>query len=261
MKIIKPEDWPIDPEVAKLTVDQIDNDIAELTSILDGRASEEVLHQFLASHTYFFESSEVLNLYDLSPLYSKVKLGDEYVMDFCCFRTYSFGPQWLFVEIESPSSKLFLKNGNFSSKANHAIEQAKDWSNWVARHLDEAQKKMPLIDFVRSFVFIGRRREYTQKAVQKLRRENFKTNSGEIIIHSLDWFLDKGKQVKARVESLGNKGNWNIPLKALSNSDLKDGLPLDAVKWMHHIEEMYIANKEGKEYHKSFLRDNHYFPE
>ena len=70
----------IDPLVKSLTEDRLDNDIVEYRALLDANVPEERIHNFLSNHTYFFNG--VIRLFGSCPVYSKVKLGHNYEVDF-----------------------------------------------------------------------------------------------------------------------------------------------------------------------------------
>src|SRR6266568_1991084 len=95
----------VDPLVRKLTTKIVEQDADEFEDLLDRKVSEAVIHDFLAQRSYFFNG--VIRLYGLSPLYSKIRLGSEHEIDFVCFDTGSYGPEWRLVEIEGPCKRLF----------------------------------------------------------------------------------------------------------------------------------------------------------
>jgi hypothetical protein len=82
-KCEKATGFPVDPLVSALTQNKIDFDVQEYLRLLDTEAPEQAVHDFLAAHTYFFNG--VVRLRGFSPLYSKVRLGTEYEVDFACF--------------------------------------------------------------------------------------------------------------------------------------------------------------------------------
>ena len=75
----------IDPLVAALTPDVIQDQIRTFESLLAANSIEESVHAFLATHSYFFNS--ILRMFGVSPLYSKVRLGSTYEVDFAWFDT------------------------------------------------------------------------------------------------------------------------------------------------------------------------------
>jgi hypothetical protein len=87
----KPQPIEIDPCVKALTPKQVEKDADEFKCLLDSLVSEQTLHEFLAYHSYFFNG--IIRLSGVSPLYSKIRLGSEFEVDFACFDTGSFGPE------------------------------------------------------------------------------------------------------------------------------------------------------------------------
>ena len=72
----------------------------------------------------------------LDPFYrlvdSQSPLGAEYIVDFV-IETYD--GSYKLVEIEKPTDRLYLKNGNPSSALTHAEQQVLDWQGWVRRNI------------------------------------------------------------------------------------------------------------------------------
>src|SRR5260370_7432208 len=75
------------------------------------------------THIFF---NGVLRLHGYSPLYSKIRLGSEYEMDFVCFDTGSYGPEWRLIEIEGPNKRLFTKSDDPSPHLSHPTQQVSD---------------------------------------------------------------------------------------------------------------------------------------
>jgi hypothetical protein len=84
-----------------LTSEKVDSDVAEYLALLDSQVNEGRVHEFLASHSYFFHML-LLDICYPYPLYSKIRLGSDYETDFASFISSSFGPEWRLAEIESP---------------------------------------------------------------------------------------------------------------------------------------------------------------
>src|SRR5258708_5391927 len=124
----------MNPLVSSLTSADVQDHIQEYASLLDGSSDEGPVHQFFADHTYFF--AHLLRLNGQSPLYSKIKLGDQFVVDFAGFDKSSSGPEWYLIEIESPTCKMFTKAGRRSAKLTHTIQQVSDWRTWGQENLD-----------------------------------------------------------------------------------------------------------------------------
>ena len=207
---------------------EIDEQIQEYRGLLDSEVSEHELHQFLASHSHFFNGA--LRLFGHCPLYSKVKLGHDHEVDFAWFDTGSLGPEWRLVEIESPTQKLFTQAGEPTAALNHAVLQVRDWHDWIHENLDYARKLMPRIKYPLGYVFMGRRSELTPSNQKRFRRL-VHDNRMLMEIHTLDWFASAAATTKNLVED-GGGGGWTVPKEALSHSDLSSGLPTEAMEWM-----------------------------
>lgn len=217
----------IDPLVAGLTPHIIYNDIASLRSLLDAKSAEESVQAFLGNHSYFFNG--LLRMFGVSPLYSKVRLGSSYEVDFAWFDTGSYGPEWRLAEIEAPRFRLFTESGEPSARLNHAIQQVRNWHSWIHENLDFARKLMPLIEYPMGYIFMGRRDELTDARRKRLRRIAYE-NRMSLEIHTLDWFLSAAMSTLTLVGPKG--GNWPVPMKALTHADLAAGLPPTAREWI-----------------------------
>jgi len=106
----------------------------------------------------------MLDPYIPTPLYSKVKLGHDYEVDFAWLYNDSFGPEWRLIEIEGPTAVLFTKSGNASATLTHAIQQARDWCDWIHQYLEYGQGLIPRISYPFCYIFLGRRKELTGPA-------------------------------------------------------------------------------------------------
>jgi hypothetical protein len=240
--------FEIDPLVKQLSVEQIELDIKSYQSILDSSSStENDLHQFLANHSYFFNTR--IRLGGVSPLYSKIKLGSEHEVDFAFFDTGSFGPEWVLIEIESPKHSLITKTGDLSSQLNHAIKQIQDWNIWIRENLSYARKMMPLIDQPIGFVFMGRRKDLNESGRKILKATNHSYRH-TLRIHTLDSFIDGARSVINLVEKK-NCGDWWLPMKALPHSDLAKGLPTVAQDFFSR----WANEEERKHWQKEILRE------
>ncbi len=232
----------IDPLVKKLTPRQVEDDAQEYAGLLDAQATEAKVHEFLASHSYFFNG--VIRLYGCSPLYSKIRLGSEYEVDFVCFDSGSYGPEWRLIEIEGPNKRLFTKSGQPSADLLHAIQQVRDWHTWIHDNLDYARKVMPQIEYPLGYVFVGRRSELSSSDRKKLCRLAY-DNRALLKIHTLDRFEGMARSVLTLVGESG--GHWPVPMRALSHRNLSQGLPKEAAKWINGPFATYALETMTKE--------------
>ena len=241
----------IDPLVKRITAQNIKEDIDEYRSLIDRNAPEEVIHQFLANHSYFF--NDLIRLFNSSPLYSKIKLGSDFELDFCFMDPSSFGPNWVFIEIEKPEYKLFNKSGDPSNKLSHAIRQVQDWQNWVSENISYARKTMPGINYPRGYVFIGRRKELEGKPelINRLERINY-DNRLSVEVRTFDYFITSALSVLNLLNKENLNGFWDLPLKALGNTNLKMGFPIE---WRDYFRSHSLKTEDGKFWHNEKMED------
>jgi Shedu protein SduA, C-terminal len=242
---------PIDPLIKQLTSKQVAADAAEFKRMLDSKVREHKLHEFLASHSYFF--NRMLDPYVPTSLYSKVKLGHDYEVDFAWLHHDSFGPEWRLIEIEKPSTALFTKAGNASATLTHAIQQTRDWCDWIHQHLEYAQRLMPRIKYPFCYVFLGRRDELTPGNKERLKRFRY-DHRKELEIHTLDWFVRSAEWFG---NSIGPDGPfWQLPMKVMTHRDLKRGLPEEVQKWVSHDSSEMMTDYRLGDRESRYYRNN-----
>lgn len=241
MKFTKPKPFKIDPLVEALTLKRLEKDVKEFERLLSLRSKEHRIHEFLSKHSYFF--NEIIRLFGVSPLYSKIRLGSEYEIDFVCFDSGSLGPEWMFIEIEGSDQRLFTKSGDPSTRLTHAIRQLQDWQSWIHDNLDFARKLLPHIEYPFGYIFIGRRSELTTATSKRLRRINYE-NRLSLEVHSLDWFISAARSVANIVEEAG-RGTWPLPMRAFTHKDLRKGLPPQSLEYIKTFFSGPFAGKVG----------------
>lgn len=100
---------------------------------------EEAFHQFMVKYPALIPVWRPLE----GTVYSKFKLGNEYITDFAFARDDSEGLRWTFVEIEKPSDRLLRKDGSPTATLTHAIGQLHRWSEWFANNRDYIKNNWP----------------------------------------------------------------------------------------------------------------------
>ena len=241
----------IDPLIRELTSKKVAAEADEFTRLLDSKARQSKLQEFLASHSYFF--SGMIDVYSPSPLYSKVKLGHDYEADFAWLHFDSFGPEWRLVEIENPGSALFTKSGTPSSALSHAMQQARDWCGWVHDHAEYARKLMPQISHPLCYIFLGRRNDITPANRERLRKLRYDSRS-EMVIHTLDWFVRSARIFGQYIRPDGP--TWQIPMKVLTHRDLKKGLPEEVQDWVAESQSKAMTERRLDQRRSKWVRDN-----
>ena len=240
-----------DPLVRTLTSKQVASDVAKFQRMLDSKVREHKLQEFLAARSYFF--NRMLDPYIATPLYSKIRLGHHYEVDFAWLYHDSFGPEWRLIEIEKPNTSLFTKSGNASAALTHALQQASGWCDWVHNHLEYARTIMPRIKYPFCYIFLGRRSELTSSNRERLKRFRYERR-GELEIHTLDWFLQSAEWFG---KSIGPNGPfWMTPMHAMTHRDLRQGLTENARKWVEHDTSEFITECRLNERESRYYRKN-----
>ncbi len=177
------------------------------------------------------------------PLYSKIRLGSEYEVDFAFFDAGSSGAEWYLIELERPRARLFNQRGDPSGELTHAIAQVRSWQRWIERNRSAAQEIMPEIDRPMGVVFMGRRRELdSSSARERLRALNIEHRS-HVEVRTLDRFI-------SQAWSIAEWGRMSVPPIALGDRELRAGLPLDALEWIRSPfarQRLFVEDREHRD--------------
>jgi len=145
---------------------------------------EEKLHKFLIGHPVLLDPF-------VTELRSKHELGDDFITDFVIRRS---NDEYVLVEIENSTDRLFNQNGTFSAELNAAIGQVRDFQAWVSENIAYARKKLPDIAHPEGLVVIGRRIGLLPDMQKRLAEENF-SRRGHIKIITYDDLLAQAHTV------------------------------------------------------------------
>jgi hypothetical protein len=142
----------------------------------------------------------------------KQRLGVEHVTDFMIGQRSSIGFEWQAVELESPKTPLFNKNGDPSQYLNHAVRQIQDWRSWLMVNQNYAARPksnsgLGLTDIpsnIPGLILIGRRSPDLEKNNERRRQMSRDLN---IQIHTYDFLIES---LKGRVESISRRRQQNV---------------------------------------------------
>lgn len=149
---------------------------------------EEELQKLLAENPVLLDPFVI-------ELYSKLQLGSDFITDYVIRRTNN---QYVLVEIENSTDKIFNKNGSFSSSAMEAIAQVRDFQAWISDNLSYAQKKLPDIKHPEGLVVIGRSTSLSDIEKKRLYEENH-SRRGHIKIVTYDDLLSTARSVHKNI--------------------------------------------------------------
>lgn len=154
-------------------------------------------------------------LYDrkfgIQPNFCEVAFGNKYRCDFCWLNDNSDGPEWVIVEIEKPSMKLFNVNGYPSSKLNGAIEQVRDWQRYFDENPADKRRIFGAVSRFRWILVAGNRNDWNELKASKWRshfnsNQNIEIRSTKIFYEALGLYTrcsDNFWSFEEHPESLG----------------------------------------------------------
>ena len=124
---------------------------------------ESILQRYLEDYPILLDPSyRVVN--------SGVRLGAEYVADFV-IETYD--GNYTLVEIEKPTDRLYLLNGDPSSALTHAEQQVLDWQGWIRQNIAYLRYEANLVmNAPQGLVIIGQRWQMNTDEIRRLNERN-----------------------------------------------------------------------------------------
>lgn len=173
--------WPPRGSVGEV-VDTFEQHRVELGSLIEGGAGEREVHAFLEAHPLLILHASLDGFFPVassrSLLFSHVRLAGEYEVDFLYGSMNSMGLFWTFIELESPSAKMFTRRGDPSAALSHALRQVLDWRSWLQDNPAYAERTLrelaqPTLDDYawsgclrrppQSLIIMGRRSDLTER--------------------------------------------------------------------------------------------------
>jgi hypothetical protein len=181
--------WEVDPRPAPSGAD-----VDALRAVIEAAADERPIQAHLAANPKLF--SPLLGGGHGRWVRPKVRLSDRYEADFMVADADSSGIHWVYVELESPRERMFLKNGELGEKARHGIHQIHQWRDHIDRNGGEARRLRSEgglgLPEVRSkgwgIVLVGRTETIGEDPVQRRRQLE---EDERIMLHSYDWLVDR----------------------------------------------------------------------
>jgi hypothetical protein len=159
--------------------------LEEFANLLDSSPEkEEILHQFLVKHPILLDPLAL-------EVRSKQELGSEFVTDFVIKR---FNDEYVLVEIEKSTDRIFTASGRLHSQLTDAISQVRDFQAWIHDNVAYARTKLEGIRRPEGLVVIGRTSQLNSKDRVRLDEENF-SRRGHIRIVTFDELLEQARAV------------------------------------------------------------------
>lgn len=151
---------------------------------------EEELQVFLTDNPILIDPFTI-------ELRSKHQLGDDFITDYVSRRV---NDEYIIIEIESTTDKIFNKDGQLNSATTKALAQVRDFQAWVNDNIAYAQKKLPGIRRPEGIVIIGRDKDLSSISRKRLNEENY-SRKGYIKIVTYDDLLNQAKVVYSNILS------------------------------------------------------------
>jgi len=207
--------------------DESDKLIIDYRSLLDDDTkNENDIQRFLEKNSELIPTISYRLNHGIhhSAIISKYPFGNSYVSDLMYLTKSTVRWNVVFIELENQQDKIFCKNGNFTAKFNHALQQIRGWKAYlndpihVAYFITEISKfiAMPTflknpVDFKYLLVF-GRNEELVnnQERIHLFSELSDETQT-VITYDSLISIYQNNPKVKHAI--LSPKGNGNFKIK------------------------------------------------
>jgi hypothetical protein len=151
---------------------------------------EEDLHKFLFENPIFLDPLAI-------EIRSKHELGSEFKTDFVLRR---LNDEYVLVEVEKSTDKIFTQKGVFHSNLTEAVGQVRDFQAWIHDNIAYARNFLPGIRRPEGLVIIGRRNDLDETMVSRLDEENY-SRRGHIKIITYDDLVEQARIIYSNLLS------------------------------------------------------------
>jgi hypothetical protein len=166
-------------------------DITALEEVVNLAHDEKPIQEFLRETRHLLTA--ILTGTDRFCLPQK-RLGAEYVPDFIIGDADSLGIRWVLIELETPRSGVYKKDGSLDRNARKGVAQIMNWRTWLADNIAYARKRraengLGLFDIRENsdaIVLVGRRAR--MRNTKDAQRQQYRQSN--IHIHTYDWLLE-----------------------------------------------------------------------
>ena len=112
--------------------------VDEFARVVEDAKDERPLQRFLAANPVLLRA--LLPSVPEFWCFDRPRFGSELIPDFLlCYRN-SAGLNWTLVELESPTKKVFNRNGRVSAAFSEAKGQVDDWRIWLRQNIAYAMQ-------------------------------------------------------------------------------------------------------------------------
>lgn len=186
-----------------------DSIYTEWTELLCQEVNEHFYHDFIKKHASMFFVDSIDTYFSIS----KLKLGSDLETDFAVpIDNRSLGLSWNLVELKTPKSVPYNKNGTPSATLTKAVQQVMDWKQWLKTNRTIAGKMFqsrgvrvvndPNFTFT---IIIGSR----ENSLKYLGKRNDYAKSLNIKIRSFDYLTEQLRRKTFHNYVRLYDGNWD----------------------------------------------------
>lgn len=124
------------------------------------------------------------------------RLGSQFIPDFIIGDVNSLGVCWYLIELETPQSGLYLKDGKtFDKYTRKGLSQITEWRSWLEDNISYAQKPIVkdglglanISNQTDAILLVGRRSKIP--VTKDAARKELKAKQN-VLVHSYDWLID-----------------------------------------------------------------------
>lgn len=186
--------------------------LEEFIKLIKNNVGEREILKFIKDKESHFIIGSVLQKYTLYGhhdryIFQEFPLPPNYQADFLIVGKNSMGFHYLFIELESPTGSITIRDGEFGDTIRKGINQIKDWKHWLEKNFSHltnvfnkykndrenlppefSQYDSTRIEYM---VIAGKREDFNDKSY-RLRRESFK--EGLKILH-YDNIIDESQKL------------------------------------------------------------------
>jgi hypothetical protein len=179
--------------VSRIPIQTLIGLISEFKKLIENKnTTEPQMQTFFKNHWIFLDIRA-------RRVFPKFDMGGDYIPDFVVetsdYRDY------VFVEIESPNSKLYTKKPlRQAKKLREADSQIKDYLSYAYNHIDFLRNKLPFIsaEKIRGLVIIGKSKTLTPEQASKLDKDRASPKNYDILTYD-----ELFEALKVFLENLG----------------------------------------------------------
>mgnify|MGYP001234823585 CR=1 FL=1 len=110
-------------------------------------------------------------------VFSNLKLGKKFVVDFAFARNITLGCQWYFIKLGHPHSFFFDQDDDPSKELMHEIKILKDWERWFEKNVQLPNVGLPfkrkdsrIVHVPRLILIYGRRKSLSNADINRLNK-------------------------------------------------------------------------------------------